>query len=64
MKDADGDVVLLLMGVVSFRLAIESQGNESVDLSPQHLLSCDRRGQKGCKGGHVDRAWQYLQKVG
>ena len=48
----------------SFRLAVESQGNESVTLAPQHLLSCDRRGQSGCKGGHVDRAWQYLRKIG
>ncbi|KAG0715903.1 putative peptidase C1-like protein F26E4.3 [Chionoecetes opilio] len=52
------------LGVAQDRLAVASQGNESVDLSPQHLLSCDRRGQSGCKGGHVDRAWQYLRKVG
>nr|XP_027232943.1 tubulointerstitial nephritis antigen-like [Penaeus vannamei] len=46
------------------RLSIESFGNETVRLSPQHLLSCSRRGQRGCEGGHVDRAWQYLRKVG
>ncbi|KAK8406717.1 hypothetical protein O3P69_007354 [Scylla paramamosain] len=52
------------LGVAQDRLAVESQGNESVTLSPQHLLSCDRRGQSGCKGGHVDRAWQYLRRIG
>lgn len=52
------------LGVAQDRLAVESQGNESVDLSPQNLISCDRRGQSGCKGGHVDRAWQYLRRVG
>ncbi|XP_066951283.1 uncharacterized peptidase C1-like protein F26E4.3 [Macrobrachium rosenbergii] len=52
------------LGVAQDRLSIESYGNETVRLSPQHLLSCDRRGQKGCEGGHVDRAWQYLRKIG
>ncbi|XP_047471069.1 uncharacterized peptidase C1-like protein F26E4.3 [Penaeus chinensis] len=52
------------LGVAQDRLSIESFGNETVRLSPQHLLSCSRRGQRGCEGGHVDRAWQYLRKVG
>ena len=33
-------------------------------LSPQNLLSCARRGQQGCSGGHVERAWNYLRKIG
>ncbi|XP_042204646.1 uncharacterized peptidase C1-like protein F26E4.3 [Homarus americanus] len=52
------------LGVTQDRLSIESLGNETVTLAPQHLLSCDRRGQSGCNGGHVDRAWQYLRKFG
>lgn len=52
------------LSVAQDRLSIESYGNETVRLSPQNLLSCDRRGQKGCKGGHVDRAWQYLRRIG
>ncbi|XP_069184866.1 tubulointerstitial nephritis antigen-like [Procambarus clarkii] len=52
------------LGVTQDRLSIESLGNETVRLAPQHLLSCDRRGQSGCQGGHVDRAWQYLRRFG
>nr|XP_053640341.1 uncharacterized peptidase C1-like protein F26E4.3 [Cherax quadricarinatus] len=52
------------LGVTQDRLSIESLGNESVRLAPQHLISCDRRGQSGCQGGHVDRAWQYLRRIG
>nr|XP_053640033.1 tubulointerstitial nephritis antigen-like [Cherax quadricarinatus] len=52
------------LGVTQDRLSIQSLGNETVRLSPQHLISCDRRGQRGCRGGHVDRAWQYLRKFG
>lgn len=52
------------LSVAQDRLAVESNGNENVILSPQHLLSCDRRGQSGCKGGRVDRAWQYLRMIG
>lgn len=46
------------------RLAIQSMGTEKMTLSPQHLISCQVRGQKGCKGGHLDRAWFYLKKHG
>ncbi|XP_054724112.1 tubulointerstitial nephritis antigen-like [Uloborus diversus] len=48
----------------SDRLAIESLGMEKLELSPQHLLSCQRRGQRACHGGHLDKAWYFLRKKG
>lgn len=48
----------------SDRLAIESLGRERIELSPQHLLSCQRRGQRACHGGHLDKAWYFLRKKG
>lgn len=50
--------------VASDRLAIMSEGVENADLSAQHLLSCNNRGQRGCKGGYLDRAWIYMRKFG
>nr|CAD7401233.1 unnamed protein product [Timema cristinae] len=50
--------------VASDRFAIISEGKEVVHLSPQHLLSCNNRGQRGCQGGHLDKAWLYLRKFG
>lgn len=49
--------------VASDRFAIQSKGREHVNLSAQHLLSCVRQ-QQGCKGGHLDRAWNYFRKTG
>lgn len=50
--------------LASDRLAIQSMGREKVSLSPQQLISCQNRAQKGCHGGHLDRAWWYLKKRG
>ncbi|PSN45620.1 putative peptidase C1-like protein F26E4.3 [Blattella germanica] len=50
--------------VASDRFAIMSRGLEKVQLSAQHLLACNNRGQRGCKGGYLDRAWQFLRKFG
>lgn len=50
--------------VASDRFAIISKGLENVRLSTQTLLSCDSRGQKGCSGGYLDRAWMYMRKFG
>ena len=50
--------------VASDRFGIMSQGLEKVQLSAQHLLTCNNRGQRACKGGHLDRAWQFLRKFG
>ncbi|KAE9547664.1 hypothetical protein FO519_009125 [Halicephalobus sp. NKZ332] len=48
----------------SDRLAILSEGNSNVNLSPQQLLSCNQERQRGCDGGYLDRAWWYIRKLG
>lgn len=55
--------VISTTSVASDRYAIQSQGKEVVNLSPQNILSCTRR-QRGCDGGHLDAAWRYLHKQG
>jgi ribulose-5-phosphate 4-epimerase/fuculose-1-phosphate aldolase len=50
--------------VASDRFAIMSKGAEKVELSAQHLLSCNNRGQQGCRGGYLDRAWLFMRKFG
>ena len=50
--------------MASDRLSIESEGAIKEELSPQHMLSCDKNGQDGCTGGRVDRAWYVLRKFG
>ncbi|XP_015906715.1 tubulointerstitial nephritis antigen-like isoform X2 [Parasteatoda tepidariorum] len=50
--------------LASDRLAIESLGMERKELSPQHLISCQKRGQRACSGGHLDKAWYFLRKKG
>lgn len=50
--------------VASDRFAIMSKGMDAVQLSAQHLLSCNNRGQQGCSGGHLDRAWMFMRRFG
>ncbi|XP_034948332.1 tubulointerstitial nephritis antigen-like [Chelonus insularis] len=50
--------------VASDRFALMSKGAEAVQLSAQHLISCNNRGQQGCKGGYLDRAWHFVRKFG
>ncbi|XP_064487254.1 uncharacterized peptidase C1-like protein F26E4.3 [Ornithodoros turicata] len=50
--------------VAADRLAVQSRGRDSVQLSPQDLLSCLDPRQEPCSGGHVDRAWRYLMNFG
>ncbi|KAG7213781.1 hypothetical protein KM043_003002 [Ampulex compressa] len=50
--------------VASDRFAIMSKGGEDVDLSAQQLVSCNNRGQQGCNGGYLDRAWLFMRKFG
>ncbi|XP_059471159.1 uncharacterized peptidase C1-like protein F26E4.3 isoform X2 [Neocloeon triangulifer] len=50
--------------VAADRLGIMSLGREIVELSAQQLLECNTRGQQGCKGGHLDRAWMHIRKYG
>ena len=50
--------------VAADRLAIQSRGSEVYPLSMQNLLACNNRGQQGCNGGHLDRAWNYMRRFG
>ena len=52
------------LAVASDRLAIQSSGKEVISLSVQNLLACNNRGQQGCNGGHLDRAWNYMKRIG
>ncbi|XP_075985293.1 secreted Wg-interacting molecule [Anticarsia gemmatalis] len=58
------DWAVSLSTIVSDRFAIQSNGAEKVILSPQTLLSCNVKGQQGCKGGHIDNAWIYAKNRG
>lgn len=51
-------------GVASDRFSIQSNGTMNMTLSTQHILSCNNKGQQGCYGGHLDRAWWFLRKRG
>lgn len=46
-----------------FRFAIQSNGAEKVVLSPQIQLSCNKE-QRGCNGGHIDKAWNFARLYG
>ncbi|KAI5641264.1 papain family cysteine protease domain-containing protein [Phthorimaea operculella] len=46
------------------RFAILSNGAENMVMSPQSLLSCNVKGQRGCDGGHIDAAWLFATKYG
>ncbi|XP_059090669.1 uncharacterized peptidase C1-like protein F26E4.3 isoform X2 [Tigriopus californicus] len=50
------------ISMASDRFAIEGQTEEA--LSPQSLISCNTQGQNGCRGGSVDRAWNFLRRYG
>lgn len=50
--------------VASDRFGVMSMGSDRVLLSAQHLLSCNNRGQQGCSGGYLDRAWLYMRRFG
>ncbi|XP_040985271.1 tubulointerstitial nephritis antigen-like isoform X1 [Aquila chrysaetos chrysaetos] len=50
--------------VASDRISIHSMGHMKPALSPQNLLSCDTRNQRGCSGGRLDGAWWYLRRRG
>lgn len=56
--------VFSTVGVASDRFAIMTLGNDQQYLSPQHLLSCNSRNQRGCSGGHLTRAWTFIRKFG
>nr|XP_045013144.1 tubulointerstitial nephritis antigen isoform X5 [Jaculus jaculus] len=48
--------------VAADRIAIQSNGRYTANLSPQNLISCCAKNHHGCNGGSIDRAWWYLRK--
>ncbi|XP_054270596.1 tubulointerstitial nephritis antigen-like [Macrosteles quadrilineatus] len=58
------DWVISTVQVATDRLALVSKGEDRTFLSPQHLLSCNAKNQRGCDGGHLTRAWKFIQKFG
>lgn len=50
--------------VASDRISIHSTFQERITLSAQNLLDCNTQGQQGCKGGRLQRAWNFLRKIG
>lgn len=49
--------------VAADRIAIQSQGRYTANLSPQNLISCAKN-RHGCNSGSIDKAWWYLRKRG
>eukprot|EP00296_Roombia_truncata_P008034 JP446500.1.p1 GENE.JP446500.1~~JP446500.1.p1 ORF type:complete len:321 (+),score=120.58 JP446500.1:113-964(+) len=49
--------------VLSDRLAIASDGQENLVLSPEDMVSCDKDNY-ACEGGMLDASWEYLQSTG
>ncbi|NP_001126804.1 tubulointerstitial nephritis antigen [Pongo abelii] len=50
--------------VAADRIAIQSKGRYTANLSPQNLISCCAKNRHGCNSGSIDRAWWYLRKRG
>lgn len=48
--------------VAADRIAIQSEGRYTANLSPQNLISCCAKNRHGCNSGSIDRAWWYLRK--
>lgn len=48
---------------LSDRFCIASGKKVNVVLSPQDMVSCDK-GNFGCDGGYLNKAWDYLEKSG
>ncbi|XP_064082541.1 uncharacterized peptidase C1-like protein F26E4.3 isoform X2 [Macrobrachium nipponense] len=56
--------VFSTLGVAQDRLSILAKDQERMELSAQSILSCAELGQRGCEGGHIERAWNYLRAQG
>ncbi len=49
------------LGALRFTIEGESAAES---MSAQALISCNTEGQSGCRGGFVDRAWNFLRRFG
>lgn len=56
--------ILFETGVAADRIAIQSKGRYTANLSPQNLISCCAKNRHGCNSGSIDRAWWFLRKRG
>ncbi|KAB0394441.1 hypothetical protein E2I00_006550, partial [Balaenoptera physalus] len=56
--------VNIVLSVAADRIAIQSKGQYTANLSPQNLISCCAKNRHGCNSGSIDRAWWYLRKRG
>ncbi|XP_050420957.1 tubulointerstitial nephritis antigen-like [Adelges cooleyi] len=56
--------VISTVQVSTDRFGIMTKGAINDVLSTQHLLSCNNRNQRGCQGGHLTRAWNWIRKFG
>uniref|UniRef100_A0A8C6QRG1 Tubulointerstitial nephritis antigen-like n=1 Tax=Nannospalax galili TaxID=1026970 RepID=A0A8C6QRG1_NANGA len=50
--------------VAADRIAIQSKGQYTANLSPQNLISCCAKKGHACSSGSIDRAWWFLRKRG
>ncbi|XP_065211660.1 cathepsin B-like cysteine proteinase 4 [Planococcus citri] len=49
--------------VLSDRLCIKTKGERNVLLSIEHLIACNKKN-RGCKGGGLQKTWEFLQTQG
>lgn len=50
--------------VITDRFVIMTKGLMGDALSSKHLLSCNLDLQRGCQGGHLTSAWNWIRKFG
>ncbi|XP_060868555.1 uncharacterized peptidase C1-like protein F26E4.3 [Metopolophium dirhodum] len=50
--------------VTTDRFVIMTKGLMRDALSPKHLLSCNNDQQRGCQGGHLTSAWNWIMTFG
>ncbi|XP_028929862.1 tubulointerstitial nephritis antigen [Ornithorhynchus anatinus] len=63
-KDCAASWAFSTASVAADRIAIQSNGFYTANLSPQNLISCCFKHHHGCNGGNIDKAWWYLRKRG
>ncbi|XP_028029511.1 uncharacterized peptidase C1-like protein F26E4.3 [Bombyx mandarina] len=58
------DWAVSIASIVGDRFSIQSFGTENVRMSSQTLLSCHLKGQRGCNGGNLDIAFDFVKTHG
>ena len=49
--------------VLNDRLCIQTNGEQNVLLSIEHVIACNKEN-RGCKGGGLRKTWEFLQTRG